>query len=178
MTLPANIPSTARVPTAGERAGVRAAAYLIDSLAAGLAIRALVMMECVLLGFIVAAFGRTPTFDNTIFRVFTYAMAPCLTVAYFILCEWLYGGTLGKVILGMRVVMSDGSRCTLKAAAIRGAIRLGESLFLGLPAVLSMKEPLNQRWGDKAASTIVARTRGSSGWPRRWDWTAHSDRLR
>ena len=173
MTLPVNAASSAWVPSAGERAGVRAAAYLIDSLAAGLAIRAHVMVEGFLLGFIAAAFGRIPTFNDTIFKIFTYTLAPCLTVVYFILCESLYGATLGKVIFGMRVVMSDGSRCTPKAAAIRGVIRVGESLFLGLPAVLSMKEPLNQRWGDKAAGTVVAKTRGSSGWPTRsWRWLA------
>ena len=74
---------------------------------------------------------------------------------YFMVFEWLYGATPGKVILGIRVVMEDGRPCSLGAALIRDLLRLIDGLFFGIPAYVTMKEPLLQRIGDKAAKTVV-----------------------
>ncbi|NIM95896.1 MAG: hypothetical protein GTO18_19530 [Anaerolineales bacterium] len=77
------------------------------------------------------------------------------TVVYTTLFEWLYGATLGKLALGMRVVKEDGAPCDSRAAFIRAIYRYIDGLILGLPAYLSMKLPLHQRLGDKSAKTIV-----------------------
>ncbi|NOZ71014.1 MAG: RDD family protein [Chloroflexi bacterium] len=75
--------------------------------------------------------------------------------AYSTLCEWLYGATPGKALLKIRVIDEEGSSLNFSSALIRAILRLVDGLFLGLPALFSMREPLNQRLGDRAAHTIV-----------------------
>ncbi len=76
---------------------------------------------------------------------------------YFVLCEWLFGATVGKWILGMRVVKLNGQPCSLIAALVRGIVRWIEVFLLSLPAYLSMRRnpELQQRLGDRAARTVV-----------------------
>lgn len=71
--------------------------------------------------------------------------------------EGLYGATIGKMLFGMRVVKTNGRPCGLKAAFIR-ALYLGtiETMSFGIVSRLSMRRPLYQRLGDKAAQTVVA----------------------
>jgi uncharacterized RDD family membrane protein YckC len=61
--------------------------------------------------------------------------------------------------LKLRVVMEDGSPCSLQAAIHRGVLRLIDGLFLVLVAYFSMKEPLCQQIGDQRAKTIVVGSR-------------------
>lgn len=75
--------------------------------------------------------------------------------AYRVLGEWLSGATLGKLLFGMRVVRLDGRPCGLGAAVLRTVFLPIDFFFFALPARLSMREPLNQRIGDRAASTTV-----------------------
>ncbi len=76
-------------------------------------------------------------------------------IVYFWLFEWLFGATPGKAVLGKRVIRVDGSPCTFGAAFVRSVTRLIDGLFLGGIAALNMRQPLNQRWGDKRARTVV-----------------------
>lgn len=82
-------------------------------------------------------------------------VALLLITAYFALFEWLYGATLGKVILGMRVVQEDGERCSLGTAVARGLWRYWDGILFGVVALATMEPPLYQRHGDKSAKTIV-----------------------
>jgi uncharacterized RDD family membrane protein YckC len=77
----------------------------------------------------------------------------------FLLFEWLYGATPGKLILRLRVVQVDGRPCTLQSAAVRDVLRLVDGLCLGIPAAASMEPPLEQRIGDRAARAIVVDAR-------------------
>ena len=94
-----------------------------------------------------------------------------LLLSYFVLFEWLYGATLGKVILRMRVVKVDGDRCQLGTAVSRGLWRLVDGILFGVVAFAAMEPPLYQRHGDKLAKTIVV---GSNDpiikQPREWWW--------
>jgi uncharacterized RDD family membrane protein YckC len=78
-----------------------------------------------------------------------------LILFYLIVFEWIYGASIGKIILHMRVVMEDGSPCRLGPAAMRGLLRLIDGLFFGIIAYWTMRQPLYQRVGDKVAKTIV-----------------------
>ena len=78
-----------------------------------------------------------------------------LLLSYFVLFEWLYGATLGKVILRMRVVKVDGERCQLGTAVARGLWRYWDGILFGVVAFAAMEPPLYQRHGDKSAKTIV-----------------------
>lgn len=78
-----------------------------------------------------------------------------LALSYFIAFEALYGATPGKLALGMHVVKANGERCDLRAAVVRALRLLVDTSLFGIPAFLSMRPPLYQRIGDRAAKTVV-----------------------
>jgi uncharacterized RDD family membrane protein YckC len=81
-----------------------------------------------------------------------------LGIAYYVFCEALAGATLGKRIVGIRVVGEDGRPLTLEAAIIRNLLRPVDGLFLYLVgAVFALTSPRGQRLGDRAAHTLVVR---------------------
>lgn len=79
-----------------------------------------------------------------------------LSLAYFFLCEALWGQTLGKRLLGVRVLMRDGSPATAKAVAVRTLPRIVEDGPIGL-AVFLASGKRRGRLGDLLGDTIVAR---------------------
>ena len=90
------------------------------------------------------------------------------TVVYDVLFEVRAAGrTPGKRALGLRVVMADGRPVGLRASAVRNLIRLFEGFATWyLPAMLSILITRdNQRLGDLAAGTIVARETATAGGP-------------
>jgi uncharacterized RDD family membrane protein YckC len=78
---------------------------------------------------------------------------------YFIVLEWLLGATLGKLVLGLRVVGSDGSKISLGQSLGRNLLRIVDGFPYFIPYLLgfivAMTGPTRQRVGDRAASTIV-----------------------
>jgi len=78
---------------------------------------------------------------------------------YFTLLEGYLGQTLGKMLLGIKVIREDtGEVPGLGAAAIRTVLRLVDGLFgylVGFIVVLASAK--RQRLGDMAAHTLVVR---------------------
>jgi len=81
-----------------------------------------------------------------------------LALGYYVVCEAATGMTLGKRMVGIRVVAEDGEHVTLVAAIVRNLLRLVDALFFYfvgfLFAVTSFR---GQRLGDRAAHTMVVR---------------------
>ena len=75
---------------------------------------------------------------------------------YFVVLE-AFGGTLGKRILGMRIVKQDGSKPGFGAALVRNLLRVVDALpFAYLLGILMVaKSATKQRLGDRAAKTYV-----------------------
>ena len=83
-----------------------------------------------------------------------------LAFAYYIVMEAIWGATLGKMALGLRVVKMDGSPIGWKESVIRNLLRIVDGLFDYLvAAILIWSSPLRQRLGDRAAGTVVVRRR-------------------
>src|ERR671917_846627 len=82
-----------------------------------------------------------------------------LVFAYYILMEGYLGQTVGKMLLGIRVIREDnGGVPGLKAAAIRTVLRIVDGLFSYLVAFIAvLASAKNQRLGDMAANTLVVR---------------------
>jgi uncharacterized RDD family membrane protein YckC len=81
------------------------------------------------------------------------------SLLYHTATEGLYGASVGKLACRLRVVSADGAPCTLVQALQRSVAYLWDSLFFGLVAYSRMdKTPLNQRYGDAWARTVVVRT--------------------
>jgi uncharacterized RDD family membrane protein YckC len=82
-----------------------------------------------------------------------------LIILYYILLEGYLGQTLGKMLLGIKVVREDtGEVPGLKAATIRTLLRIIDGLFSYLVAFVAvLVSSKRQRLGDMAAHTLVAR---------------------
>jgi uncharacterized RDD family membrane protein YckC len=79
-------------------------------------------------------------------------------VLYHSLTEGMFGASLGKLILQLRVVDENGGPITIPKAILRNLGYFIDALFFGYVAYSSMKDSdLNQRFGDKWAHTVVAR---------------------
>lgn len=79
---------------------------------------------------------------------------------YDLLCEWLLNGqSIGKLALGIRVVMLDGSQPGLGAYLLRWLLRIVDTqLMAGLVAIITIAATgRGQRLGDLAAGTTVVK---------------------
>ena len=78
---------------------------------------------------------------------------------YFILMEGWLGATLGKWILGLRVIGLDGRKAGLWKGIVRNALRLVDGLpaFSLLGAILIQRSQERTRFGDRIAGTRVIR---------------------
>lgn len=82
-----------------------------------------------------------------------------LAMAYYILMEGYLGQTLGKMLLGIKVVREDNGEVPgLGGAAIRTALRIIDGFFFYLVAFIAvLASGKNQRLGDMVAHTLVVR---------------------
>jgi uncharacterized RDD family membrane protein YckC len=87
--------------------------------------------------------------------------------SYFVICERLWGRTLGRVLTRTVVVNETGGRPTLGQVAIRTAFRVVEVnpfIFGGVPAgLVAAFTPTHQRLGDLLAKTYVLYSRDLEG---------------
>ncbi|WP_459880258.1 RDD family protein [Halorubrum gandharaense] len=73
--------------------------------------------------------------------------------------EGLYGYTPGKYLLGLVVIKSDGSNCTLGASIVRNPLWVVDTLPTGniVAMVLILVTDENQRVGDLVVDTVVVK---------------------
>ena len=87
-----------------------------------------------------------------------FLMVMCL---YFVVLEGTVGATLGKWVVGVRVIREDGARPGLAKSVLRNLLRVVD----GLPAfnivgiVLIVHSPEHARVGDRVAGTRVVHVR-------------------
>ena len=79
-----------------------------------------------------------------------------LSTAYYVVLEAQLGGTVGKQLLGLKVVTTEGSPIDYRAALIRTVLRIVDGFFFYLvAAILVWQSPRRQRLGDRVAGTVV-----------------------
>jgi uncharacterized RDD family membrane protein YckC len=153
----------AGIPAEGVGFGLRTAAYVIDYIILLIVTVIGELLVLMLLPLVRRGIGyffhAAPIFaDNN--NLLSYLVSFVMTMIYMALFEWVCGTTPGKLILGLRVVMDDGTPCRLWPALLRGFLRLIDGLFFGVIAYQSMKKsPENKRVGDSAANTMVIRSK-------------------
>ena len=83
--------------------------------------------------------------------------------AYLILMEAYVGWTVGKRVLGMKVVDGQGNKIGLYKSVIRNLLRFVDGLpaFSILGIVLIATSQSEQRFGDRIAKTYVTKRNGS-----------------
>jgi uncharacterized RDD family membrane protein YckC len=77
---------------------------------------------------------------------------------YFVVTEAATGATLGKLMVGIRVVGENGEPITFGAAFVRNLLRSVDQLFFYFVGfIFAILSTRGQRLGDRAAHTIVVR---------------------
>ena len=115
------------------------------------------------------AFMRWGIVDGTVLKLTVAALlvAESLNAALFFLYFWLleagFGSTLGKMIVGIRVVQTTQSR-PLKAFAIRNLLRIVDGFgFYLVGVVVAGCSRIHRRLGDICAGTVVIESRFAYG---------------
>jgi len=84
--------------------------------------------------------------------------AVLISTVYFLICEGLWGKTLGKKIMGLRVVAVDGQVPSFLSIFLRNFLRIIDSILIYLPVVVSVAATQKyQRIGDLAGKTMVVK---------------------
>lgn len=131
--------------------GSRLTAQLVD----GLVVAALLIVTYAVVS---AVTGSIEGANATALKAGIFLGSTFLVIAgYFFFCELVTGGrTPGKNVLGIRVVMLDGSAPDATAILIRNVVRVAD-MILGVGVVVMFFHPLSRRLGDLAAGTVVVR---------------------
>lgn len=79
-----------------------------------------------------------------------------VVLAYYIAMEAATGKTIGKMVVGTKVVRIDGSQIGWKESTIRNVLRIVDGFFFYLVTVLVIVSTKDkQRFGDMVARTLV-----------------------
>jgi uncharacterized RDD family membrane protein YckC len=146
-------PVSAAPPSREDLLGRRIGAALID-----------VALLVALFAILAATIGESTVGDGASFSFNLYgveaAMYFALVLLYYFALEATLGQTVGKLLVGLRVVRTDGGRPSVAAIAVRTLVRVVDWLpFLYLVGFIAMQVTgeRRQRLGDLAARTGVAR---------------------
>ena len=99
----------------------RAAAYMLDFILLGVAVVVLAVAAAVAR---LLAPGRIDPASVTEAMLPVLLLALPIFLGYFTLAEGLWGRTLGKAAIGLRVVRLDGARATMYESFVRNLLRL------------------------------------------------------
>jgi uncharacterized RDD family membrane protein YckC len=118
------------------------------------------LIDSVLLGVIVgivAAFVTLPAlFGVPLILVGAPLIFGTLSIFYFVLMESVYGATVGKRIMGLRVVTLQGKNPNVERAFIRNVSKIYWALLLiDLLIGLGTQGDPNQKFSDRIAGTTV-----------------------
>jgi len=84
-----------------------------------------------------------------------------INIAYFIVMEVQMGGTVGKLVLGLRVVKDGGGALDWQASIVRNVMRIVDSIPFVIPyllgAIFIWTSDKRQRLGDRVANTVVVK---------------------
>ncbi len=114
----------------------------------------------VFLGWVLLTMALPAGLGLPISTFYTYAVVFIPLFLYDLISEWLLNGrSIGKIAMGIRVVMLDGSPPGLGAYLIRWLLRIVDvQLLRGLVAIIAIAATgRGQRVGDIAAGTTVVK---------------------
>lgn len=138
--------------------GSRLLSTLIDAFVIFILFSGLFVLEA-------AAFGEgwlDSSGSIAVVQIVLVIAVPLVSFGYPIFSETLWRGrTIGKLVVGLRVVTVQGAPIRFRHAVVRGLIGMVEYMFTSgvAPLVAILASRQGQRLGDMAAGTIVIRTR-------------------
>jgi uncharacterized RDD family membrane protein YckC len=126
--------------------GRRAVAIIIDSILLGI------------IGWIIAKFTGGTTEAGFEVTGMPALLLFLIALAYYVVMEVQWGGTVGKMVLGLKVVKESGERIDWQASIIRNILRIVDGFFFYLVgAIIVWTSKKKQRLGDMIAHTLVVR---------------------
>lgn len=124
-----------------------------------------ILVDSIVIGAIVSAFTpaadvvRRPGYLRVHIGGHNLLWPGVAAIIYFILFEAITGATIGKFLVGIRVVNEDGSKLTWSSSIVRNVARLVDEFPYFIPyllgAILVWSSPTRQRLGDRWAHTVV-----------------------
>lgn len=140
--------------------GSRAAAMIMDQLLLGI-VNAVLILLFIFVGksSLLYSIG-----DPDLYAALILLLLFIIRWGYFFVGEYFFGGkTVGKKLIGIRVIQENGHRITFLSSLIRNLLRIVDSLptgyFLGMMMVFLHSK--HKRLGDLVAGTIVVHERGT-----------------
>ena len=131
----------------------RVVAFIIDSVIVG-AIVSVLVLAAIIPGFILGG-GVFPFWWGFWFG----GILTLLILAYFILAEAAYSKTLGKNIMGLKIVRKDGKPIDLGTSFLRNISKISlVLLILDVAAGLAIRGDISQKFSDRYAGTVVETT--------------------
>ena len=130
--------------------GARIGAQILDQI--------LIVLIAVFAGMFMGMFGAAAGSAELASSLMLLAIV-VFAAGYFLLLEGIWDGqTLGKKLLGIKVVKEDGSECGIKASVLRNVLRVVDALFYYVVGFVFMaSSDKRQRLGDRIAGTVVVK---------------------
>ena len=127
----------------------RAVAYIIDSIIVGIATT--IILAIIMLPVFIAS-------PAAFFNIFSFPFAiGLLSILYFPITETMYGATIGKSLLGLKVVTKTDAQPSFEKAFIRNISKIHwVILLLDIIGGLVTSTDLHQKYSDRIANTTVA----------------------
>lgn len=136
--------------------GKRVLATIVDAIV----LVVVLMIVSLPLTFIGAALEDGSGMVSIFVSLISFVVQMVLIFGYYIYLEGTRGQTVGKMVMGIKVVKEGtGEAPGMKAAAIRTLLRIVDGFMVYLVALLvAMSSQKRQRLGDMAAHTLVVRS--------------------
>ena len=127
--------------------GLRAVAAIVDTVLLGA------------MGYLIANVSGGTTADGFDLKGGPFFLWVILAIAYYIVMEATVGATIGKLLVGLRIVaLETGKPVDWQGSTVRNVARLIDGLFFYLVgAIVIWFSGKKQRLGDRLAGTIVVR---------------------
>lgn len=127
--------------------GLRAVATIIDTVLLGV------------IGYLIAMFSGGTTAAGFQLQGAPFFLWLVILLVYYIVMEARFGATIGKRLIGLKVVKLDaGAPVDWQASIVRNVLRLVDGLFFYLVgAIVVWNSGKKQRLGDRIAGTVVVR---------------------
>ncbi len=102
--------------------------------------------------------GSDPLVEFAFLGVATILLALVIPFAYWILLEAFWNGqTIGKRVVGIRVIRDDGSPVGFFAVLARGVLRVLDLVIFPVDVIVMLLSSKGQRLGDLVAGTVVVK---------------------
>lgn len=92
------------------------------------------------------------------YTITEYGIYFILWTAYFVWMVGMYGATIGKMIMKVKIVKEDGSKVSYADALVRELASYLSFIVIGLGFLNIIWDSRKQGWHDKIAKTVVVKT--------------------